>query len=86
MAKVMISLPDELLAGVDADARRRGTTRSGWLRVAARNALGAATDAEIDALIERAQRIGDSYEVPLDAAKVVRADRDERDARDRHPR
>jgi len=32
MAKVMVSLPDELLRQVDAEAARRGTTRSGLLR------------------------------------------------------
>jgi metal-responsive CopG/Arc/MetJ family transcriptional regulator len=32
VAKVMISLPDELLARVDADAERRGLTRSAMLR------------------------------------------------------
>ncbi|MBX7252029.1 MAG: ribbon-helix-helix domain-containing protein [Candidatus Promineofilum sp.] len=32
MAKVMVSLPDDLLAEVDAEARRRGTTRSAVMR------------------------------------------------------
>lgn len=32
MAKVMISLPDELLAQVDREAERRGTTRSAMVR------------------------------------------------------
>lgn len=32
MAKVMVSLPDDLLRRVDAEAVRRGTTRSGLLR------------------------------------------------------
>jgi metal-responsive CopG/Arc/MetJ family transcriptional regulator len=32
MAKVMISLPDDLLADVDREAERRGTTRSGLFR------------------------------------------------------
>ena len=35
----MISLPDELLARVDAEAKRRGTTRSGVLRSFAQLAL-----------------------------------------------
>jgi metal-responsive CopG/Arc/MetJ family transcriptional regulator len=39
VAKVMISLPDELLARVDAEAERRGTTRSGILREYASAAL-----------------------------------------------
>ena len=32
MAKVMVSLPDDLLRAVDVEAGRRGTTRSGYLR------------------------------------------------------
>lgn len=32
MAKVMVSLPDDLLRAVDIEAGRRGTTRSGFLR------------------------------------------------------
>jgi metal-responsive CopG/Arc/MetJ family transcriptional regulator len=32
MAKVMVSLPDDLLRAVDVEAGRRGTTRSGLLR------------------------------------------------------
>ena len=32
MAKVMVSLPDDLLSEVDAEARRRGTTRSAVMR------------------------------------------------------
>jgi hypothetical protein len=35
MAKVMISVPDDLLARIDAEARSRGTTRSGLLQRAA---------------------------------------------------
>jgi metal-responsive CopG/Arc/MetJ family transcriptional regulator len=38
VAKVMISLPDELLRSIDREAARTGTTRSGLLR-------GYATDA-----------------------------------------
>lgn len=32
MAKVMVSLPDDLLSSLDAEATRRHTTRSGLLR------------------------------------------------------
>jgi metal-responsive CopG/Arc/MetJ family transcriptional regulator len=39
MAKVMVSMPDELLAEVDAEARRRGTSRSAVLRTFADSAL-----------------------------------------------
>jgi metal-responsive CopG/Arc/MetJ family transcriptional regulator len=40
MAKVMISLPDELLARVDARASERGSTRSATIRELAEAALG----------------------------------------------
>jgi metal-responsive CopG/Arc/MetJ family transcriptional regulator len=41
MAKVMISLPDELLARVDAQANARGSTRSATIRELAEVGLGA---------------------------------------------
>lgn len=40
MAKVMVSMPDELLARVDAEAERRGSTRSAVLRSFAETVLG----------------------------------------------
>jgi hypothetical protein len=39
MAKVMVSLPDDLLRAVDVEAERRGTTRSGLLRELAEESL-----------------------------------------------
>lgn len=39
MAKVMISLPDELLEQVDSEAKRRHTSRSGLLQDFARDAF-----------------------------------------------
>jgi|NGEPerStandDraft_6_1074524.scaffolds.fasta_scaffold75635_2 hypothetical protein len=56
MAKVMVSLPDDLLRAVDIEAGRRGTTRSGYLRELAeetlrrKSALRAERMAEIDAM------------------------------------
>ncbi len=35
----MVSLPDDLLRAVDAEASRRGTTRSGLLRAMAEDSL-----------------------------------------------
>jgi metal-responsive CopG/Arc/MetJ family transcriptional regulator len=40
VAKVMISLPDQLLARLDAQAAERGSTRSATLRDLAEAALG----------------------------------------------
>ncbi|MDN5796400.1 MAG: ribbon-helix-helix domain-containing protein [Intrasporangium sp.] len=39
MAKVMVSLPDDLLGALDAEAARRNTTRSGLLRDYVREGL-----------------------------------------------
>lgn len=39
MAKVMVSLPDDLPSALDAQARGRGTTRSGILRAMAEESL-----------------------------------------------
>jgi len=36
MAKVMVSIPDNLLKHIDAEAQRRGVSRSGFLQEAAR--------------------------------------------------
>jgi metal-responsive CopG/Arc/MetJ family transcriptional regulator len=44
MAKVMVSLPDELLARLDEHARTRGTTRSGLLRELAERELTIQSD------------------------------------------
>lgn len=39
VAKVMVSLPDDLLRAVDVEVERRGTTRSGLLRELAEESL-----------------------------------------------
>lgn len=39
MAKVMISLPDDLLAALDRSAREQGSTRSGLIRELAQEHL-----------------------------------------------
>lgn len=39
MAKVMVSFPDDVLRAIDAEADRRGTTRSGLLREFAEDSL-----------------------------------------------
>lgn len=39
VAKVMVSLPDDVLRAVDAEAGRRGTTRSGLLRELAEDSI-----------------------------------------------
>lgn len=78
MAKVMISIPDELLEKVDRHARQAGTTRSGWLRGLAERAVEQDMEeraAAIRALLAQARPWGGTG----DSAAWVRADRD-RDA------
>lgn len=78
MAKVMVSIPDEILRAIDVEADRRGTTRSGLLRTLAEDALGrrsairAERMAEIDA--DAARDAGHGGQV----AQLVKANRPER--------
>lgn len=75
MAKVMISLPDELLADLDSEAARRGTTRSGLLRELADRDLrrrGEDRAARIEAIM------GDGVAHGGDVASVVKRQRPDR--------
>ena len=78
MAKVMVSLPDDLLRAVDVEAGRRGTTRSGFLRELAEETLRRRS-------VRRAERIAeiDKMDGPLaghggGVADLVKATRPER--------
>jgi predicted transcriptional regulator len=81
MAKVLVTIPDDLLARIDRAAERCGRSRSAWVRDAAEQALEA-DRTEAFAAIERA-RAALSGLGPFDAAAEIRASRDERDLRDR---
>jgi hypothetical protein len=74
MAKVMVSFPDELLARIDAEARRRGTTRSGLLQLAAKREVG---DLALprEEIIDRLDRLAATVSEPFDAVAELRADR-----------
>lgn len=77
MSKVMVSLPDGLLAELDAEVKRRGTSRSALLADAARRELARRDPADLAAAIERSERRfrgAGSFE----SADVVRVDRDDR--------
>jgi hypothetical protein len=77
MSKVMVSLPDGLLAELDAEVKRRGTSRSALLADAARRELARRDPAGLAAAIERSERRfrgAGSFE----SADVVRVDRDDR--------
>jgi hypothetical protein len=82
VSKVLISIPDELLADIDREASARRKSRSGFLQDAARRELGRPSRLRMQAALERGRRalrdVG-AYE----AADVIRADRDARDAADR---
>jgi metal-responsive CopG/Arc/MetJ family transcriptional regulator len=77
MSKVMISLPEDLLAQIDDEAERRSTSRSALLAAAARRELARRDSALVAAAIERSeQRFRESG--AFEAADIVRADRDTR--------
>jgi metal-responsive CopG/Arc/MetJ family transcriptional regulator len=77
MSKVMVSLPDDLLVQIDAEVKRRSTSRSALLAVAARRELTRKDPADLAAAIERSERRfrdAGSFE----SAELVRSDRDDR--------
>ena len=82
MAKVMISISDDLLERVDREAGARGSTRSAFLQEAARRELGWPDPAKIDAALQRGrQALAEAG--AFESAEVIRTQRDDRDARDR---
>jgi len=75
MSKVMVSLPEELLAEIDAEAGRRSTSRSALLATAARRELARRDSNEVAAAIARSeQRFAGAG--AFEASEVVRTDRD----------
>jgi predicted transcriptional regulator len=79
MAKVMISMPDDLLARIDREAERRSSSRSALLQDAARRELGWPDPASIDAAVARA-RDALAGAGSFKSAALVRAERDARHA------
>lgn len=77
MSKVMVSLPADLLALVDQEARRRSLSRSALLATAARRELGRRDpEAVAEAVARSEQRF--AHVARFDAAASVRSDRDAR--------
>jgi predicted transcriptional regulator len=77
MAKVMISLKDDLLRAIDKEAAGRHTSRSAFLALAASRELARRDSATVQAAIARSEqrfRGAGSFE----AADLVRDDRDSR--------
>lgn len=76
MSKVMVSLPDDLLARVDAEVRKRSTNRSAFLAAAAARELERRDPAVVSMAIERSrQRFARAGS--FESAAVVRAGRDQ---------
>jgi hypothetical protein len=82
MAKVMISIPDDLLSRIDDEAKRRGKSRSGFLQDAAHRALGRPDTAKFDAAVARS-RARFATSGAFDSTELIRRERDARDRRDR---
>ena len=77
MSKVMVSLPDDLLAEIDEESRRRSSSRSAFLAEAARRELRRPQPETIDAAIARSTTRFDRSGA-FEAAELVRTDRDAR--------
>jgi hypothetical protein len=82
MAKVLISLPDELLRRIDAEAGARGVTRSRLLQEAAQRELGWPSPAVFDAALARGREALSSAG-SFDSGAMIRRDRDTRNRVDR---
>jgi len=78
MAKVMVSLPDDLLHAVDAEASRRGTTRSGLLRDLAEETLRRRTARRAERMQEIRQAPGERRSHGGGVAKLVKTHRPQR--------
>lgn len=77
MAKVMVSLPEDLLAELDAEVARRSTSRSALLAAAARRELARPDPEQVAAAIARSEmRFAGAG--AFEAGDLVRHDRDSR--------
>lgn len=75
----MISLPDDLLDAVDAEAQRRGTTRSSLLQSAARREVGL-LQRDRELIVAELDALARTWKGPTDTAALVRAERSRDDA------
>jgi len=84
MAKVLVTIEDNLLKRIDRTVRDRGLTRSAYLVELARRdldaRLGPGADPAVQAALDRLEQLGRevSYATDEDAASLVRRSRDER--------
>lgn len=70
----MVSIPDDLLGALDAEASRRRTTRSALLQAAARRELELLRR-ERAAVLSDLDELSRAWRGPIDAAALVRAER-----------
>jgi hypothetical protein len=75
MAKVMVSIPDELLTAVDSEAARRGTSRSAVIQAGVRHEVGL-PNGDRAALVDEMEQLSRGWRGPVDAAALVRRDRE----------
>lgn len=77
MSKVMVSLPEDLLQDLDAEARRRATSRSALLALAARRELLRHDPEAVAEAVARSERRFEGAG-SFDAAELIRGDRSAR--------
>jgi hypothetical protein len=70
----MISIPDSLLAELDSEAARRGTSRSALLQGAARRELGLPRR-EREELLADLDVLASGWDNSADVVELIRADR-----------
>jgi len=82
MAKVLISMPDDLLERIDREADARGSNRSRFLQDAARRELGWPSSDALEAALTRGREALASVS-GFESAELIREQRRARDAGDR---
>jgi predicted transcriptional regulator len=79
MAEITVSLPDELLERIDAEAKQHSISRGALIALAAQRELERRE--AMDAAIARGRELFKDAG-PFESGELVRADRDWRDERD----
>jgi hypothetical protein len=80
--KVLVTIPDDLLARIDRETKVRGASRSDFLQEAARQRLGWPDPVAIDSALKRGRNALDKAG-GFESTELIRRERDARDARDR---
>ena len=82
MAKVLISMPDDLLERIDREAGARGSNRSRFLQDAARRELGWPSSGALEAALTRGREALASVGA-FESSELIREQRRIHDAGDR---